>query len=213
MKWSTVIGLALVAAIAVLALRCRTEQARAEQAEAEELAWHARAVRTAEWAHDSLEIASAAVRQAVRDREVAEALAAHAQAYTDTVEVQVERVRLVTVPDTCRSIVVARDSVIDRLRMVSQGWRSAYLHQTRATSSALRAGALKDTVIDSIAAVLEGRPRPRGEWAPRLTADAGIWSDGMYDAGLTLKLSNFRVYGGLRDGRKYARVGVSYPLW
>lgn len=206
--WPVLLAFALVAIVSILVLR-----GRAERAEAEVLRWHAVADSTTEWARDSLEVAAAEVKRARGDEQAAEALAAHAQAYTDTLHVEVERVRLVTVPDTCRGIVAARDSLIDRAVMTAEGWRAAYRYQLRSSMRLHRAYALSAWALDSVTTVLESRPKPRGKWTPRLSAFAGVWTDKSYDAGLELRIGHVEVLGGLCDGRRCGRIGVRYPLF
>lgn len=203
----------LVAAILGNVLQFRWFGVAASQHEEERRLWNAQMDSTTEWARDSVQLAKAELEKAQDALDAAFVLAGHAQARTDTLRIEVERVRLIEVPDTCRAVVAARDSLIERGRIVAEGYEAAYRNQARATTRALRSASLYGLAYDSVAAVLEARPRPRGKWSPRLAVVAGVWDDRSYDAGLEIKIGHVEVLGGLCDSRRCGRIGVRYPLF
>lgn len=173
------LALVIVALLGGNVLQSRWLDAAALEHEEDRRLWNAQMDSTSEWARDSVQLAKTEWRQAKGALDAAFVLAGHAGAYTDTLRIEVERVRLVQVPDTCAAAVASRDSLIERGSVVAAGYEAAYRYQARATTRALRTASLYGLAYDSVSAALEARPRPRSRWLPRVVVGpyAGIDSN------------------------------------
>lgn len=188
--WPVAIVLAAIAVVAVLILRGRLSSAEADARRFQQRAEHVESVVVPELKQQAALNASWAQQAEHR----ADSIARNVEVRVDTLEVRVRDVRLIPVPDTCRTVVAKRDTIIDRYAVAVTGLQAAYRHQLEARFRTLRALSLTSSALDSVSAVLESRPKPRSRWIPdvRPGAFAGLCAKGAC-AGVGVTLS-WRVW-------------------
>lgn len=178
--------IALAIVLALLVGWLYVDAARADRVARE---WEERASSAEDFAEEQQQRADSTMELVDEYQRLADSVAVVTVTTVDTLRIEVERARLVEVPDTCRQLVAQRDSLIDEYDYAARSWSDAYARQMaanvelRSTVTTLRTG------LDSLEATIASRPKPRSRWLPALRPGvfAGMCADGpCYGAGLTL---------------------------
>lgn len=126
-------------------------------------------------------------------RKRAELLAQVAEDRGHAVQTRIVRVRAeaVAAPDTCGPFIAARDSVIDELSMINGTLVLAHRQNQAALDTLSSAFEIVHGQVDSLAAVLRARPRPRSRLMPSVGAGpfVGMCGDLRPCAGVGVNLS------------------------
>lgn len=152
--------------------------------------WEERAQSAEDFAEEQRERADSTMELADSYQRLADSITVVTVTTVDTLRVEVERVRLVEVPEEAREIVAQRDSLIDRFDAAVRSWRAAYERQMAANVELRSTVSTYRIALDSLEAVIADRPRPRSRWLPdlRVGPAAGLCTDLKPCSGMMLTL-------------------------
>lgn len=177
------IALLLAALLMLVAMRASADR--------EARAWESRAEIAETFAAEQRHRADANMALALQYEQLADSVVEVIRVRVDTLRERVVEVRSAAVPDTCREIVAARDSLIDAYDATAVTWRMAYDAQVEASKRLHNTVDLLTLANDSLSVTLAARPRPRSRLVPALrpAVFAGVCSDGRRCVGAGISLA------------------------